>query len=430
MTKLQFKSSSSDPLLSQAGPMIIQYISSSGTMMLGLGAQLATFVLLARYLGTELFGTLMVITAMTQIAMSLCGVGAEEAMVRRLARDPTLYSKLLGHNLLLIFFSGMVLTPVCVAGLYYVVPLAHLTDGKLIVITIFALSNVVLYRCISLTESIFIGRRWYSHANGVVVVFSVVRGLAAVVATVIFGVDQLEHWAVWYGAIHVAGVIGCIAILRQFGPPQWILLREELSRGVHVVVPIFLNNMRQNVEPLILNAVVSPGIVGTYSAASRITQTGLVTVWPFNRILYPMLAIAGGKNFHASFKLAIRMLFVTAGLGVATSVALFFLAPYVMLFFGKGYSDSAVYLQILCWLIPLYAIHSVAYDVLGATEHHGIRALIFNSASFIAVGLVLILTYLFQITGTFIALYVGQSLILIGLWAVMFYLNWRSRSPA
>src|ERR1019366_3102326 len=90
-------------------PMALTYFGSTASLVVSSGAQLLTFAILARHLGVEQFGLLMTITAATSLGVQLCGLGASETLVRRVANDPAIYRAALGHNLILIGASGSVL---------------------------------------------------------------------------------------------------------------------------------------------------------------------------------------------------------------------------------------------------------------------------------------------------------------------------------
>jgi len=406
-------------------PIALQYLGSTGSLAFIIASQLITFVLLARHLGEVKFGQLMAITAGTQIAMSLCGLGSNEPLVRRTVRDASLYPVLLGHNLILTAISGLGLTVICAVGLYIAVPIAIPFHEHLMIILIFALSNIVLYRIVLITEVIFIAHHDITRANIVVVTFAAARALTASVATLVFNVDSLQTWAFWHGAIHVLGALGCAMALRSFGAPRWSVLRDEMKRGIHIIIPEFVNTLRQNVDTLVINLVTAPGIVGNYSAASRVVQTGLGTVWSFNRIMYPKFVIAGAQGCVSTLRLARRNVLIAAGLGGLTSIGLFLLAPYVATLFGKGFIYMATYIKILCWLAFLSAVQSIANDSLGVVEKHGLRGMILNTTSILGAGMVVVLTYAYGVNGTFVAVFVSQLLSLAGLWIAFLYLAFR-----
>jgi O-antigen/teichoic acid export membrane protein len=143
--------------------------------------------------------------------------------------------------------------------------------------------------------------------------------------------------------------------------------------------------------------------------------------------MYPRLVIAGAQGCAPTFKLASRYVLIAGGLGGLTSISLFLLSPYVAEIFGRGFIYMATYLKILCWVVFLSAVQSVAYDSLGAVEKHGLRALISNVSSVLGVGLVVGLTYTYGVNGTFVALFISQILSLAGVWIALFHLS-RSES--
>src|SRR5579871_899645 len=99
-------------LVVQHLPAIRLYVSSTSLLTVGIAAQSVGFVILARWLGSDQFGHLSMITAATNLGSAWCGLGTGEAMRRRAGREPSLYPTLLGHCLILLFVSGAILTAV------------------------------------------------------------------------------------------------------------------------------------------------------------------------------------------------------------------------------------------------------------------------------------------------------------------------------
>lgn len=90
-------------------PMVMSYAASGGSLIVSSAAQLATFAILARFLGVHEFSLFVAVTAISSIAVHLCGLGATECLVRRVARDHDMYPDMLGHNMILIAISGIAL---------------------------------------------------------------------------------------------------------------------------------------------------------------------------------------------------------------------------------------------------------------------------------------------------------------------------------
>ncbi len=406
-------------------PAVFSYVGSTAAMAIGIGSQLVAFVFLARYLGIEQFGLLMTITAATSLALNVCGLGAGEAFMRRVAREPALYPALLGHSLILTFATGMVLSLIAAAGLYWLVPASPSPWINISVLFIFAFSNIALFRWTIVVEQIFLGLKKFGRANVVVAGFGAARMLTAIAATAWFGVDDISTWAIWHGAIHVAGAVACGAALWGYGRPEWRVLREEIVLGTHFCSSYFFSTLLQNVDRLVLSVVATPAAVGAYGVASRIVNTSIVTVSSFMRLRYPRLAVAGHSGMVAIWPLAMSYLPAVLGLGIATSAGLWLLAPWLPAIFGKDYGATVIYLQVTCWLVVIMAAKSIPYDALGAAERHALRAHIFNVGGIISAALLAVLTFAFGISGMFIALFVSQLGLTAAAWVALYVLRFQ-----
>jgi O-antigen/teichoic acid export membrane protein len=410
----------------------LSYFASAGTLIIGQIAQLIAFVVLARHLGVEQFGYLMIINAVTAIPVTLCGLGANEALIRRVARDPRAYPALLGHNFILIGASGVVLTIAATVVMYFLIRVSADPLRNLLVIFIFALSNVVLLRCFGLLEEIYIAHRLFMRANIVNVSYAAARALTAALACIGFGVDQLETWGYWWGCAHIIGFPIFIAAAWQLGAPQWRVLRDELRRGILNCTPVLSEALRLNIDRLALSLVASPGVIAAYSAASRMVQSSLIGIWSFTRLLYPRLAVAGSGDggVVAAYHLGLRYFAVMLTLGILISVSLFIVAPYMPLVFGKAFADSVFNLKVLCWLPILAAIQSSAYDALGAAEKHAARALFTNITGGLGAAIIVGMTYFFGIVGTFVGVFVAQGLTCVSVWIPLIVLSRREKKRA
>jgi O-antigen/teichoic acid export membrane protein len=197
------------------------------------------------------------------------------------------------------------------------------------------------------------------------------------------------------------------------------MIPDEVKRGIHVAIPFFLGNLRGNVDILVLSFAVSPSTVGNYGAASRIVQASQVTLWAFNRIMYPKLVAGAADGHRTLLELAYQQAFVMTALGGVTSVGLYIISPYAAAAFGPGFVDMADYLKILCWIVLLVGIQSVAFDALAALERHALRASIANICSVVGVGLVAGLTFSFGMTGTFVAIFATLTVSLASMWIAL-----------
>src|SRR5262249_30917830 len=97
---------------------ILQYVSAAGTLTIGMGFQFVAYIVLARSLGVDQFGKMLIILAGSNMAYFVCGLGAGDTIIRQVARDKQAYPFYFGHALILIASSAallLVVVPIVLA---------------------------------------------------------------------------------------------------------------------------------------------------------------------------------------------------------------------------------------------------------------------------------------------------------------------------
>lgn len=79
-------------------PMALSYMGSGSSLIISSVTQLVTFAVLARMLGADQFALYVTLSAFTNVAVQLCGLGSQESLVRRVAQDSADYPRLIGHT--------------------------------------------------------------------------------------------------------------------------------------------------------------------------------------------------------------------------------------------------------------------------------------------------------------------------------------------
>lgn len=400
-------------------PMGLSYAASSGSLVLASAAQLITFGVLARSLGVEQFGLFAAISAVTTVAINLCGLGSIESLVRRVARDHRMYPVMLGHNLILTAATGAVLVGLGLAvlpSLYRVAadPLTNFGAIALLLVT-----NIVLARLITMVEQIFIGFSNFGAANQAVVSFAVARTATAIIACLVFHVASVAGWAVWQFACHILLAAAYVFWVKPLGRPRFRLVREELPLGFLFSVPLILKAVRQNVDLVVLSLVASSEIVGSYSVARRILDSSNLSMDALNRLVYPGSAQATAGGLHLGARRVRMLLPAAVGIGVTTAVLIFSIAPLLPHLFGHDYVSMVSFVRILCWAVIPAAVTSIAVELIGASGRHGIRASILGISSVLGAAISAVATWHNPPAGTFVAYYVIEAATSIAAWAIL-----------
>jgi O-antigen/teichoic acid export membrane protein len=408
-------------------PAIRLYMSSTSLLIAGLAAQSVGFVVLARSLGSEQFGHLSMITAATNLGAAWCGLGTGEAMRRRVAREPSLYPEVLGHCLIILIVSGVVLTAMMSAAIASSVTIVNDRAQNYVVVTLIVSCNLVLFTWVGLTEQILLAHSQFTGANFLNFGFAIARALAAVVACLGFGIESLSAWAWWNFATFVAGSLACVCLLSRYGAPRWCLLRQEIPFGVTMSISNSIAALRQNVDLLALSATAPPQFIGAYGVARRVLGIAQVTGASLDRLVYTKFAIAGKTGPSATLVLARRYVLYAIGLTGFTSIAIFVFAPVLPLLFGNGFGDIAWIVKALCWTLILTAIQFIAFDALNAADQHRIRLLVGTVVGVAGAALIVGASLGFGITGTFATIYVTEISSAAALWATLKVLSDRQQ---
>jgi O-antigen/teichoic acid export membrane protein len=404
-------------------PAMLLYVSSTGSLLVGIAAHTLGFVILARFLGTDQYGYLATISAVTNLGCSLCGFGASEAMRRCVGRDPGLYPVILGHCLILLGVTGIMLVSTISAGLALFVRVLPDPLANVVVILLLVSCNIVLYTWIVFVEQIFLTHSQFGRANIVNAGFGIARAVTVIVACFGFGVDHLQAWAMWNAGLYVGVSLACVAAIWSRGPPLWRLARDELTLGMTISGSGFLWALRQNVDILALSWIETPAVVGVYSVARRVLGTASILGASLDRQIYDRLVVAGKAGPAATLRLAKKYAIYALAITAPASLALFAVAPCLPWIFGKGFGEAIPILRILCWTLIFGAVQNVASDALNAADRHHARFVSGTAVGLLGAGLVAGLTLAYGITGAFVAAYLSEGAMTIAFWATLIFLS-------
>lgn len=407
--------------------MGLSYMASGGSLIISSAAQLLTFAILARCLGVEEFSIFIALTAITAVAIQICGLGAQEGLVRRVAREPALYPRFLGHNILMSGISGLALVVLGVVALpsFFVLSSDPLVNLMLLLAVL--VTNIVLARIILMVEQIFIAHSNFPAANRNVILFALGRLAAAVLGCLVFGADTLAEWIVWAFAAHVVIAALSIRSVIPLGQPVWVLRWEEMWNGILFSTPFILRALRQNIDLLLLSALTSAEGVASYAVARRIVDSGYLSVEALNRLLYPGSAAATRGGLHQALGRFRTVLAASIGIAILAALVLVFGAPLLPQLFGAEYVSLPGFTQILAPTIVLMAAWATAQEALGSSGHHLQRAMIFNGAVVLGGVAIALATWLEGIDGAFQAIYATELATAVAAWFVLLRLAERDR---
>jgi O-antigen/teichoic acid export membrane protein len=332
-----------------------------------------------------------------------------------------MYPAMLGHNIILIASTGVILVLVGSIALPFFFDVSDNAAANDFEIAMMLVTNIVLVRSILFCEQVFISFSDFKSANKVVMGFALARTAAALSACLVFGVSTLAGWVVWQFAAHVVVLAVCIPAIRKLGRPKFTIVREELNLGLFFSIPFILKAARQNADLLVLSLVTGPEIVSSYSVARRIIESSYLSVDALNRIVYPGTARASQNGLHHAADRVSKIFAAALMIAIAAATAVFILAPVLPYLFGHQYVSLVPFVRTLCWALIPVACWAIAVEALGASGHQGARASVLGIGSLIGAGLAAWATWYAPPQGTFISYYVIEAGMAAAAWAVYFH---------
>ena len=400
----------------------LNYMASGGALLMSSAAQLLTFALLARHLGVEQFALYASITAVTNLGVQICGIGSQESLIRRVAQDRSMFPVMLGHSYLLSAATGVVLTIVGMITIPVFFPTSETLLHTLITTFLILVTNLVLLKVISLSTQSFIAHSDFASANKLEVMFAVARTIAAVVACLVFKVETVEAWALWNLAAHTIAAVISVKAIGRLGRPVFRIVREEIRIGVLFSTQFLFKAVRGNADILVLGAIASAEVLGSYSIARRILDSSYLSVEALNRLIYPgsaSAALQGIGKTERAYNVLKAALFIAAG----SALAIFIIAPFLPLLFGDEYVSLPVITRVLCWAVLPMAVAATALEALGASGRQDIRAKIWNSGNLIGSVVVALFTWSFSISGTIGSYFIVETAIAAAVWIALLRLR-------
>lgn len=330
---------------------------------------LAFYVVLARELGSEEYGTFVFALALTGTLLIGAGFGTDELIAREVARDRTGAGRYLSDVLGLKTFTSLILLALAI-GVVFVG--GYSADARLatLLVGLGVMCEVM-------------GKSWhaifqaYERLGLVSAALILQRALTAVVGIVILvaGGGLVAASAVYFGGA-LAGLLASEIFYRRWTRSDrprpsrsggWLLLRRGLPIGVAGLLFVVL----VKVDILMLSFLTDNHEVGLYAAALRLIEGTQFIPWSFDAAMLPWLARrdpgpALARGYMLGLKLQATIL-LPAGL-----LVMCFASPIVALLYGAEFEDAVLPLALLGPTIALYGLQTLSATLLIARDSPGV----------------------------------------------------------
>lgn len=343
-------------------------VRAAGEAVAKLGS-LAFYVVLARQLGSEDYGTFVFVLALTGTLLIGAGFGTDELIAREVARDRSGAGRYLSDVVALKTITSLLLLAVAmgvvfIGGYSADARLATLLVGLGVMCEVMGKSWHAIFQAyekLGLVSAALIIQRTLTALVGIVVL--VAGGGIVAAAAVYFGgaltglLASELFWRRWTRAHRPAPT--------RSG--SWLLLRRGLPIGVAGLLFVVL----VKVDILMLSFLTNNHEVGLYAAALRLIEGTQFIPWSFDAAMLPWLARrepgpALARGYMLGLKLQASLL-LPAGLLVTC-----FAGPIVSLLYGAEFEAAALPLALLGPTIALYGLQTLSATLLIARDAPGV----------------------------------------------------------
>ena len=332
------------------------------------------FVLLARSLRSQGYGSFVGVVALVGILAPFAGFGSGNLLIKNVARNQDCFARYFGTALLFLLLSGSVLllTLLCLSRLAF--PSAIPVSLVLLV----GVSELFLARALEISGQAFQAFERL-HRTALLQFLPHLFKLVAVVGlNLCVDAPTVLHWGVLYLLTTLLGtLIGVWLVYRELGAPVFAApagIKTEIREGFYFSLNQSARGINNDIDKTMLARFSTLEATGIYGAAYRIINVSFAPILALLFAAYVGFFQAGATGIRGGIGFA-KKLFPFAGVyGVVAGMLLVALSPLLPLILGAEYGEAA---DALCWLAPLpflKAVQLFTADTLTGAGFQGMRS--------------------------------------------------------
>jgi O-antigen/teichoic acid export membrane protein len=384
----------------------IALMGTSTAMRLGCG--LLSFVVMARLLGPDQFGILMLCFSAAGLLALLSNYGFAPYLLREIGANPDAAVSLMSEVLTAKIMLSLVVGIIGVGSILLVSPTTYLIFLLLLAAQI----------ADSLTELFNIGYRAtnrYGAETQLASIAAVIQLCLVVAACVWLAAPIAAAIAFLIARLIVLGITwrSQLNYYSQLKIASWRLGWVQIKRTHTFASDFALQNLFGQVDSIVLNHFLGPASVGIYQAGMRVFNGGAQVAGVLANVFLPRAAQStGDKVKFAKEMLTIQSVFVGSGLifGLLLAIAA---KPITILLFGENFLSLAA---ILPWFGALFLIRFIASSwgiILTSLGEQSYRAKINLLQWVVALSLSVFLVPQFREIGWLISLIMGNFILIV-----------------
>lgn len=389
--------------------------------------QAGAFVIIARTLGAENYGSFVSVVALGTLAFPFIALGSDHILVKYVSNNKSLFSLYWGNTLLTIIFNGIFLTAVLLLLSSRIFP----DNVPLLSIASILIANLVFLPLTEANKKALMSVYKVKQTAQLGILETCLKLIAAISLTVFFVQPNVNTWAVLFllsSAIN--SVITFITVIRLIGYPKPVLskLKSIIQEGIYFSISASANNINANLDKTMLASMSTLTATGIYGSAYRFIDVGNILLVSIFGASYTRFFKHGASGIKGSLGFAKRLLPILSLYAVISLLGYFIVAPFLPTILGEEYRSA---IEALRWLAPLPAIAAfqhLAANTLTGSGHQKARSGVQVFSALLNIGLNVWLIPIYGWKGAAGATLISDSLRLILVWLIVFWLTRRAVS--
>jgi O-antigen/teichoic acid export membrane protein len=387
----------------------------------GVIIQAIYFVIIARFLGAENYGSFIAVTALASLIFPFAGLGTEDILVQQVSVDKSLFNKYWGNTIFILIGNSSLI----IILLLILSPYIFSTNISQITIAMILVADLICLGLLTACYKAFVAVGRVKKLAQLGVLYNCAKLVAAFCLVVFFSQPTITIWASLYLASSaIIAAVGVILVnrLAGFPRPDFSKIKSEIQQGLFFSIAASASNINANLDKTMLASMSTLTATGIYGSAYRFIDVGSIVLLSLFGVSYPKFFQHGASGIRSSFNFARRLLPFILSFGIVSSIGYLVFAPLVPVILGDEYTEAIAALR---WLAPLpfiAAFQWLAADTLTGAGFQRVRSAVQVAAAVLNAGLNIWLIPLYSWQGAAWATLVSDSLRMVCLWLIVAFL--------
>lgn len=396
------------------------------TVVIGMGlrslSQALVFLIVARSLGADGFGSFTAVLATAGAFSYFSGLGANILLVRDTARDSNLFQKSWGYTLIAYCLGAPISLLSYVITAWLVLP----NSISWTAILVLGFSEIALIPLAGFGVFAYQGHERMSKVSWMQLTPTLTRLGGAVILLAFQRIhatsDLLVLWSwLYFCCALVATVYALRCIKKDLGAPVFFANRGDLLQYVKNSLPFSFSGIAEkfyaDADKIMLVRMTSVETAGLYSAGYRFVDLAYIPLQALMSTAAPRYFRSGHSGVAGAVKFSLKIWPLPLLYGIAIGCLIFWCAPALSFLLGPAYNEAISVARWLAWLPLMAAPRMLLHYPLATSglQHAGMKSLLIGATT--NIGLNFILIPLWNWRGAVAATYAAELLMIV----IMFF---------